>query len=630
MTNFVTLNDKNFLENEMPFNERFPQKTMYSFLSRTSDRFPDRPALSFQLKSGVKDPAETFTWKELKTCVTKLANFFRSQELDENDVVAYVLPNCNEAVISFLAGACSNVICPINPLLDSDQIASILNEVNAKVVISLCPFPKTDVAQKVNLSLSKVPSVKVLIEVDLKKYLSPPLSWIVSMIRPKIERKHSAKIINFSDVLDTQEGDKLNFEDIQIDKIGAFFHTGGTTGMPKVAKHNISGMIYQGWCTTTVLSSWSEKDSLICPLPMFHVFAVYPMLMTCVASGAHIIFPTPQGYRGEGVFDNFWKLVERWKVSFMVMVPTAATALMQKKVDADVSSLKYAICGSAPLPKDLFNRFEESTGLKILEGYGMTEATCLISVNPPEGKRKVGSVGIPFPYTNLKIMHFDENGGFIKECSSKERGEICISNPGVSKDVYTNENANKKSAYQTFFKTGDLGYIDDDGYVWITGRAKDIIIRGGYNVDPAVIEDLLSSHDEVAMVGAIGQPDIKLGEIPCAYVELITGSKVTSNELIDFLKEKSLDKLAMPSYIEIMNELPKTAVGKIFKPILREYSIKRVFNSELQKNNLNASVEYVKEDKLQGLVAIVKADENVKDEEIDKCLNNFIYSWSRV
>ena len=123
---------------------------------------------------------------------------------------------------------------------------------------------------------------------------------------------------------------------------------------------------------------------------MFQVFAVYPMLMTCVISGSHMVFPTPQGYRGEGVFDNFWKLVERWKGTFMVMVPTAATALMQRPVNADVSSLKYAICGSAPLPAELFKRFETATGLKILEGYGMTEAVCLISVNPPDGDRKVG------------------------------------------------------------------------------------------------------------------------------------------------------------------------------------------------------------------------------------------------
>ena len=313
----------------------------------------------------------------------------------------------------------------------------------------------------------------------------------------------------------------------------------------------------------------------------------------------------------------------------MVMVPTAATALMQREVDADVSSLKYAICGSAPLPKDLFNRFEERTGLKILEGYGMTEATCLISVNPPEGERKVGSVGIPFPYTNLKIMHFDEKGDLLKDCSTNERGEICISSPGIANQVYTLEKVNQETSHKNFFRTGDLGFFDDDGYVWITGRAKDIIIRGGHNIDPALLEDLLSSHEEVAMVGAIGQPDIKLGEVPCAYVEVVKDSKVTTSDLMRFINEKSKDKLVIPAYIEIMDELPKTAVGKIFKPYLRKSAITRVFNKELQSLNVKAKVENVKEDKLKGLVALISMEENTTEEDINNSLNRFIYSWEK-
>ena len=311
------------------------------------------------------------------------------------------------------------------------------------------------------------------------------------------------------------------------------------------------------------------------------------------------------------------------------MVPTAATALMQKDVNADVSSLKYAICGSAPLPKDLFNRFEERTGLKILEGYGMTEATCLISVNPPEGDRKVGSVGIPFPYTDLKIINFDEKGNLVKDCSAHERGEICISNPGVSEHVYTLDKANQNTTFKNLFRTGDLGYFDDDGYVWITGRAKDTIIRGGHNIDPALIEDLLSSHSSVAMVGAIGQPDIKLGEVPCAYVEMVSGSELTSSDLMQYIKDNSKDKLAVPSYVEIMEELPKTAVGKIFKPSLRKSAITRVYNEELKKNKVNAKVTSVEEDKLKGLVAIIDLEDKTTEDRVNNCLNEFIIPWRK-
>ena len=185
------------------------------------------------------------------------------------------------------------------------------------------------------------------------------------------------------------------FEEADGDRIGAYFHTGGTTGSPKLARHRQRGMVYNGLCASMTVIG--PEDVLLCPLPLFHVFAAYPILMTCVSSGAHMVMPTPAGYRGEGVFDNFWKLVERWGVTFMVMVPTAASALMQRKVDADVSTLKYALCGSAPLPVELFRRFEAATDVKILEGYGMTEATCLISVNPPHGaaQDRLGRPALP-------------------------------------------------------------------------------------------------------------------------------------------------------------------------------------------------------------------------------------------
>jgi fatty-acyl-CoA synthase len=629
MVYFKTVSDKKKIEQEMEFEKRFEDKTMYSFMKRTVNRFPNRPALSFQLKSGPKDSAETLTWSQLSGLVTQAANCLKALGINDTDTVAYILPNCNEAVISFLGGVCAGIVCPISPLLGADQMAGILNEIQAKVVITLAPFPKTDVAQKVDEAVRLSPKVKTVVEVDLKRYLSPPLSWVVSAIRPKLKRSHSATIINFSEALSSHASKDLDFKENNSDRVGAYFHTGGTTGMPKVAKHNVSGMLYQGWSTTKVLSSWSENECVICPLPMFHVFAVYPMLMTCVASGSHIVFPTPQGYRGDGVFDNFWKLVERWRGTFMVMVPTAATALMQRPVNADVSTLKYAICGSAPLPSELFNRFESATGLKILEGYGMTEAVCLISVNPPDGERKIGSVGIPFPYTDLKILETDENGKVIKKCKENEVGEICLMNPGVQKStVYTQDTKNKNLyADKKFMRTGDLGHLDKDGYLWISGRAKDIIIRGGHNIDPVIIEDGLAGHPAVAMVGAIGQPDSRLGEVPSAYVELVMGSSVTADELMTYASTSISDKLAVPQYIEILAELPKTPVGKIFKPDLRKSAITRIYNSSLKDNKIDAEVVEVVEDKILGLVAKVRVGALTDRASLQKVLGDFIFPW---
>jgi acyl-coenzyme A synthetase/AMP-(fatty) acid ligase len=440
-------------------------------------------------------------------------------------------------------------------------------------------------------------------------------------------------VIDFEAFISDQNIKELSFKLSEADRIAACFHTGGTTGTPKIAQHSVRGMLYQGWGLLSVID-WDENDSMLCPLPMFHVFAVYPMLMTCVTSGAHIIFPTPQGYRGDGVFENFWKLVERWKVSFFVMVPTAASALMQVDVNADVSSLRYALCGSAPLPKELFNKFEKATGLQILEGYGMTETTCLISGYPPDGTKKIGSVGIPFPYSDVKILAISDDGKVIQNCKTDEIGEICVNNPGVLVGkTYTDSRKNENLfAFSTHLRTGDLGKLDKDGYLWITGRAKDLIIRGGHNVDPAFIEDAISGHASVAMVGAIGQPDLHSGEVPCAYVELMQGAKTDANELLKFVQEKLDNKLALPVYIEILTELPKTAVGKIFKPDLRRRAIVRVLNAEMQLKGIQAEVTEVLEDKVSGLTAIIsgKGSSDLKQEVIGDALNQFTVPWKKL
>jgi Acyl-CoA synthetases (AMP-forming)/AMP-acid ligases II len=284
---------------------------------------------------------------------------------------------------------------------------------------------------------------------------------------------------------------------------------------------------------------------------MFHVFAAYPILMTCILSGAHMVMPTPQGYRGDGVFKNFWKLIERWKVTFLVMVPTAATQLMQHRVDADVSTLRYALCGSSPLPVELFKRFQDATGVEIIEGYGMTEATCLISVNPPDGEKKIGSVGLPYPYTEIKILVCNDNGSIQKECGVDEIGEVCVYNPGVTLNGTYTDDAKNKGLYpdDRFMRTGDLGRIDKDGYLWLTGRAKDIIIRGGHNIDPSLIEDAIAGHKDIAAVGAIGQPDPKAGEVPCVYVQLIDGCRTSAEAIANFANEAIGEQAAKPKHV---------------------------------------------------------------------------------
>ncbi|MGR3805777.1 MAG: acyl-CoA synthetase [Marinibacterium profundimaris] len=611
------------IEAEMDWDARDVPKTIHQMLSRTAAAYPDNKAVSFQLTSGPADKAETLTYRQLLDRVTRAANLFRAQGVEEGDVVSYILPNCTDTLVTYLGGAVAGIVNPINPLLEPEQIAAILRETNSKVVVTLKAFPKTDIAQKVSEAVRHAPNVRSVIEIDLKKHLAPPKSWLIPLIRPKNPGPRHADYLDFEAGL-ARQPTTLSFTDTPRDRCGFYFHTGGTTGMPKVAQHMVSGAIYNGWIGQRML--YGPDEVVMCPLPLFHVFACHVVSMGVLMSGAHVVFPTPAGYRGDGVFDNFWKLCERWKVTFIFTVPTAISAKMQRPVDADLSTVKYAFSGSAPLPVELFRRFEKAAGIEIIEGYGLTEATCLVACNPLNGEKKIGSIGLPFPYTEVKILRDAPEGPV--ECAVDEIGEICVSNPGVVPgSTYIEQDKNHRLFHHDIYlRTGDLGRVDADGYLWITGRAKDLIIRGGHNIDPAEIEEALLGHEAVAFAGAIGQPDSRAGEMPCAYVELVSGAEVMGEELMEYCKVHVHERAAHPKFVGIMDELPKTGVGKIFKPALRMAAITRVYNGALEAAGVPARVVEVIDDKTRGLVA--QLDRNGADAaEVAKVLDDYTRPW---
>ncbi|MBA3910860.1 MAG: acyl-CoA synthetase [Rhodobacter sp.] len=626
MNAFATLADVRAIEAEAPWAERGQARSMYEFLTRAKTAHGSRSAMSYQLLSGPTTKAMTLTWSDLHAEVTRAANLFRSLGVGEKDVVAFIMPNAPETAITLLAGSVAGIVNPINPLLEAEQISAILRESKARVVVTLKAFPKTDLAQKVAAAVRFSPSVKTVLEVDLVPYLSGLKKLIVPLIRPRNPVDHTADVRDFRAEAARMPSTRLSFPDVLEDRVAAYFHTGGTTGMPKVAQHKVSGMVYNGWIGARLL--FKETDTLLCPLPLFHVLAAYPVLMSMIASGAHVVFPTPQGYRGEGVFDNFWKLIERWKVTYMITVPTALSALMQRPINADVSTLRNAISGSAPLPIELFNRFEKATGVQIIEGYGLTEATCLVSINPPGGIKKIGSVGIPFPHTHVRILTSAGAIGY-RECAVDEVGEICVSSPGVfDGSTYTEADKNKELfAEGRFLRTGDLGRMDADGYLFITGRAKDLIIRGGHNIDPAIIEEALMGHEAVAFVGAIGQPDPHAGELPAAYVELVKGASASVDDLMAYANQHIHERAALPKYIEVLPELPKTAIGKVFKPALRRMAITRTYNAALSDAGIPARVSAVVEDKKRGLVARLERSAPVGDDAVAGILGQFNNPW---
>jgi len=274
-----TLADILAIENEMPFADRLTDKTVFRRLCTTRDKFPDGPAVSFQLKSGPADKASTLSWSELTAKVAQAANLFRSLGVGKDDVVAFLLPTTPETVITLMGAMTAGIVAPINPTLKPEQIASLLQETKAKVLVSLKAFPQANIAQLAAEALADARLVKTVIEVDLLPHLDGLASWIAPLLRPRSKRPLSVPVLEFNAAL-ADHPTELTFDEGDEDRFCAYFHTGGTTGLPKITQHRFSGVLYNGWVGDRML--FRPDDVMMCPLPLFHVLAAYPVWMGCM------------------------------------------------------------------------------------------------------------------------------------------------------------------------------------------------------------------------------------------------------------------------------------------------------------------------------------------------------------
>jgi fatty-acyl-CoA synthase len=346
---------------------------------------------------------------------------------------------------------------------------------------------------------------------------------------------------------------------------------------------------------------------------MFHVNGVLVTGLLPFSRGAHVIIGTPSGYRGDGVIKHFWELVEHHRINFFSGVPTVYAALMQQPTQGrDLGSLEYGLCGAAPLPVELMRAFQASTGLKILEGYGLTEGTCVSTCNPPLGERRTGSIGLRLPLQAMKAVVLDDAGAYLRDCAVGEAGVLAISGPNVFAG-YRDPDQDKGlwldlGDGRRWMNTGDLGWQDADGYFYLTGRKKELIIRGGHNIDPASIEEPLHRHPAVQIAAAVGRPDVHAGELPVAYVQLKPGVRATEDELLSFARDQISERAAMPKAIRLVAAMPLTGVGKIFKPELRQREIADALRTALHDAGAPASgLEVINDPRLGTQVAVTVA-----------------------
>lgn len=584
-------------------------------IRRGAAQDPARPALTFFLRT--QDYGQPFVWthEAWTQQIVRAANMFRALGVERDSVVAYLLPNLPETHWVIWGGEAAGIVMAINPLLEPATIAELLRAARPKVLVTLGPTPGTDLWDKIPQAIAGVESLEHILTVSPLHYLrsaaAPVLRWISRWKTPR--RLGTVPVHALRNRMRTANPDRLGFPAPGLDDVASYFCTGGTTGLPKIAVRTHRTEVANALQVAAVFGPelQGEGKSLFCGLPLFHVNAQIGTGLTPWSSGGHVVLGTPQGYRAPGLLQQFWDIAAHFRLVSFSGVPTVYAALLQfPPKGQDISSLRFGICGAAPMPIELFTRFQNETGIKVVEGYGLTEGGCVSSLNPPHGETRFGSIGMRMPWQEMRVVIVDEAGQWLRDAEVDESGVIAIRGPNLFKgylDPHHNKGLWLHSPAESdnsapWLNTGDLGRVDAQGYFWLTGRKKELIIRGGHNIDPKSIEEVLATHPAVALAAAIGRPDAHAGEIPVAYVQLRPGHTAAATELLEHATARISERAALPKHMRILPALPVTAVGKIFKPALSQMEIEDVVRSEVQSQGIELTHLDVYQDARRGFV----------------------------
>ena len=370
-----------------------------------------------------------------------------------------------------------------------------------------------------------------------------------------------------------------------------------------------------------------HQDAVVfAALPLFHVNALLVTVLAPLFRGLQVIWAGPQGYRDPALYPHFWKLVERYRVTTMSAVPTVYSVLAGHPVDADISSLRFAVVGASPLPQAVRDGFESATGIRLVEGYGLTEATCVSALSFPHHPRP-GSVGQRLPYQQVQGRRRSPptvSGSTCRPVRSgcwPSAGRPCspATSPAAAPDGPVLDGLGKLR--DGWLDTGDLARVDPDGFIHLVGRAKDLIIRGGHNIDPAVIENALLAHPAVTAAQAVGRPDPHAGEVPVAFVTLAPGANATAEDLRAWAAEHVPEQAAAPKAVTVLDALPLTLVGKPFKPALRAQATREAVADALRDIPSVTGVRAAVED--GAVVVVVGLAHGADETPVKKALDRF-------
>lgn len=512
-----------------PYEEAIPARTTYGLIARAARLHPGRAAFVYLPDGELATPPERITYAELLANIHRAANLFRSLGVGPDDAVAILAPNIPSTHYALWGAQVAGRACTINFMLQPDHVAALLEASRAKVVVVLGPD-----AQVPGLGARTLLRIGAGFEAALQK-----------------------------------QPDQLDFDpQLTPDRVAALFHTGGTTGAPKLVRHTHGNEAHSSWFAH-LFYGFDEHTVEINGFPLFHVAGAFVYGLALLAIGATQILPTVAGMRNAAFLRNYWKFCERERVTALACVPTILAGLCNQPVDADIASVRVAYTGGSPLPTELAARFEAALGIPVRNILGMTECAGLVSIEPFAAPRVPGSCGLRLPYSEVRVLPWHDGAArFDAQCGIGETGVVVLRGPHVSPG-YTDPGRDAGMFEQGWLVSGDLGHLDAQGWLHVTGRAKDVIIRGSHNIDPALVEDAFLAHPAVAMCAVVAEPDAHAGEVPAAFVTLKPGAAIRAEDLLAAVAPTVYERPAAPKRVVVLDALPLTAIGKVYKPALR-------------------------------------------------------------
>ncbi len=545
----------NFYDNETPISIEYPHYPIYELLERSAERHPDNILSIFY--------GNTLTYKQIKEFSDSLAHSLVKMGLTKDDRVALLLPNFPGYIISYygiLKAGCT--VVPLNPLYTESELHYQVSDSNAKLIITIPQFAKKALNISESLKLRK-PIVSYISD-----FLPFPLKLVMKLKEERQLRGIKRRVGNLKGLI----RQKVSFTPVKSDpdSLAVLIYSGGTTGTAKgimLSHFAVVANVHQ-------ISSWGHlrpDDRILAVLPMFHGYGMNVCMNSSIFNGMSIIL-MPR-FNAKEMAKN----IQKYKPTMTAVVPTILTALssLPDIENYDFTSLKAVWVGAAPLTKKIKENFENKARCRVIEGYGLTEAVTAIMANPYFGKQKVGSIGLPFPDVDAKIVSLEDGKTELKP---NQNGEIILKTPTMMLGYLNKKKETEETIKNGWLYTGDIGYMDKDGYFYITDRKKDLIIVGGFNVFPSEIDEVLYMHPKVKEGITVGIPDDYKGEKIKVYIVLKEGETATEDEFKEFFR-KHLVPYKVPSEIEFRDSLPKSAIGKILRKKLREEEIQKRKNA---------------------------------------------------